>query len=251
MKSRPDSEAIKTFVVQMYRRIYREGASSSLPIRQGRSLASALGYSREIAGIIPENLWDRFLPCGNPLPYLNIQPGHRVLNLGSGVGVDSIFLAVQRPLPFEIVNLDISREALQAGRRGAEMDHNRLFRRISWVQGDAEDLPFRTANFHWVLMNGVFNLFPEKRRLLREVARVLKTGGTLVAADLIRIGPSPSETMDEPAGWAWCLNGAEDESSIKNMFTDTGFVNIRFFAKVHEAACYWRAVFTAQKKDGR
>jgi len=51
--------------------------------------------------------------------------------------------------------------------------------------GDAMNLPVEDATVDVVISNGVLNLVPDKTRAVREIARVLKSGGRVQLADIV------------------------------------------------------------------
>jgi SAM-dependent methyltransferase len=236
----------KVRVIQTYRRLYRAGASPSLPVLGGRAMARSLGYPEDVLRAVDDALWNRFFPCGNPLPYLDVRPGQRILNLGSGVGLDAFFMRQTLSSAATVVNLDIAYEALAAGLRAFGKQPGEAGG-VHWVQADGEILPFTEKCFHWIVLNGVFNVFPEKERIVRELARVAAPCGRLVVADLVRNGPLPDECRNEPEGWVWCLNGSETCEEIVRLMEGAGFLDVRFHERICEAEPFWRSVFTARR----
>ncbi len=93
-----------------------------------------------------------------------------VLDVGTGTGFLSIMLT---EMGFNVVGLDISREMLRRAREKAKEMH------IEFVQGDAENLPFKTESFDAVVNRAVLWTLPDPERALAEWKRVLKSGGRL------------------------------------------------------------------------
>ncbi len=56
---------------------------------------------------------------------------------------------------------------------------------------DSAALPLATNTVDAVVVNGIFNLNPDKRALLAEAFRVLRPGGRLVAAEIALTAPLP------------------------------------------------------------
>jgi arsenite methyltransferase len=52
-----------------------------------------------------------------------------------------------------------------------------------------------------VLINGLLNLNPYRKRILREAARILKPGGALFGAELILKEPLPEELRSGEENW--------------------------------------------------
>jgi ubiquinone/menaquinone biosynthesis C-methylase UbiE len=120
-----------------------------------------------------------------------IEPGHRVLDLGCGTGTLAIQVKQQEPHA-ELLGLDadpgmLDQARVKAERAGVELD---------LTEGFSNELPYEDRSFDRVLSTLFFHhLDPApKRETAREIARVLKPGGELHVADL---GP-PSD----PVMWA-------------------------------------------------
>ena len=248
---------VKDYVQDGYRRLYRQGARGNVPIVQGKALACRLGYDARLLERVPEALWTRFFPCGNPIPWIpsGLPPRAKVLNLGAGVGLDGFFLASAQTVSVgRIVHVDVAREALRLGKAFMMArfgDHDAETVRMHWVQADGERLPFGDEVFDLVLMNGVFNLFETKETLLAEVRRVLNKAGSLVMADIVRTGPLPSDWEFPPEGWLWCVNGSLEEGELRRVLEHAGFAPVEIVSRTCEAEPFWTAVIRARTIGGR
>ena len=243
---------VKAYVQDSYRRLYRQGARGDVPIVQGKALACRLGYDARLTEKVPEAMWARFFPCGNPVPWVpsGLPPRASVLNLGAGVGLDGFFLSSAQTVSVgRIVNVDVAREALCLGKAFTISrfgGHDTQTAPMQWVQADGERLPFRDEAFDLVLMNGVFNLFETKEKLLAEVRRVLNKTGTLLVADLVRTGPLPSDWGFPPEGWLWCVNGSLEEGELRRVLEHAGFAPVEVVHRTCEAEPFWTAVIRAR-----
>ena len=98
----------------------------------------------------------------------------RVLDVAAGPGNVAVELVAQGAV--EVVALDLSFNMLAEGaRRGHE--------RISWVNGDAQQLPFPDASFDAVTISFGLRNVPDPQRALREFARVTRPGGRVVVCE--------------------------------------------------------------------
>lgn len=100
--------------------------------------------------------------------------GSRVLDLACGTGAVTRAAVPRLGPDGEIIGLDLSEAMLAVARRQVPSDV-----RIQWRRGDAGSLPFPGNSFDAVLCQQGFQFFPERQRVLREIARVLRAGGRL------------------------------------------------------------------------
>lgn len=103
--------------------------------------------------------------------------GLRVLDCGVGTGALSCALARVLPAPFELDAIDISPRMLE--RAGDRLGDAGL--EASLRQGDVRELPYDTGLFDLAMTGHVLEHLPDPRVALREMARVLKPGGLLIA----------------------------------------------------------------------
>jgi SAM-dependent methyltransferase len=248
---------IRRHIKEYYGRLYGAHTSPSIgmPIRQGRDLAAFLKYPVQLLDDLPQHAWDHFLPCGNPLLHLRPTPGERILNLGSGIGIDSLTMVRSFQYPLQVVNLDIVAGILAKSRQLASRPGPGYLENtescMSWVCGEGDDLPFARSSFDWVVMNGAFNLFPSKLRVLDQIRHTLKPQGRLLVTDLGATEALPPYFREELDGWAWCMSGACVQSETAEMLKSTGFALISYSEDEvpdHNDILF-RITFTAQCVD--
>jgi arsenite methyltransferase len=165
------------------------------PFPVGRRLAEATGYPESWLSEVPPGTLEAFagiscLPC-----FAEVSPESRVLDLGCGAGLDSLLLARQAR---SVVGLDFSCRMLEQARAAAEVAS---VTNAEFLQGDAEVMPLETASVDVAIVNGIFNLNPAREAIFRDLARVVRPGGTVYAAELILSGPSSDVSGAPEADW--------------------------------------------------
>jgi arsenite methyltransferase len=155
----------------------------------GRAWAEDLGYPEELAGV-PETAVESFAGVANPFSLGRLQPGERVLDVGSGAGTDSLVAAQMVGPGGRVVGIDMTPEMLAKARRAAaEMGATQ----VEFLEADAERLPFADESFDVVISNGVIDLIPDKGAVFGEMARVLIPGGRVQLADVTIQNPVSEE----------------------------------------------------------
>jgi SAM-dependent methyltransferase len=147
----------------------------------GRPLARRLGYDEAVVARMPENAIEAFAGVGNPFSQGTLNPGERVVDLGSGGGFDCFVAAEQVGPEGRVVGIDMTDEMLQRSRAAATAMG---LVNVEFRKGIIEDLPVEDGWADVVISNGVINLCADKRRVFNEVMRVLQPGGRLQIADI-------------------------------------------------------------------
>jgi len=161
----------------------------------GPESAKKLGYDLCEVDALPSAVTESFCGVGNPFLLGQPLPDHRVLDLGCGAGFDT-FLAAQMVGPNgKVIGVDMTPQMIVKARNNAE---SLGLMNVEFVLGEIEDLPIPDASVDLVISNGVFNLCPDKPRVLSEVFQVLKPGGRLQMADiLLELHVTPQEVVSK------------------------------------------------------
>jgi SAM-dependent methyltransferase len=146
----------------------------------GRAWAQDLGYPGELARV-PDEVAESFAGVANPFSLGRLEPGERVLDLGSGAGTDSLVAALQVGPEGTVTGIDMTPAMLEKARAGAA---TLGLENATFVEGEAERLPFPDASFDVVISNGVIDLIPDKDAVFSELHRVLVPGGRMQLADV-------------------------------------------------------------------
>ena len=196
-----DPEELDRHIAEMYRDVANE-AGRDLHFPTGRRLAEALGYPTEQLGRVPAQAVNSFAGVGYHLGLAQLLPGERVLDLGSGSGMD-VFAAASLVGPAgSVTGVDITPEQLAKSERLRRVEH------VSFQRARIEELPFEDGSFDAVISNGVINLSADKRRAFAEAERVLREGGRLALADIVTERPIAGRTSCQADLWAACIAGA-------------------------------------------
>ncbi len=188
---------IKGEVLRMYQDV-AEHPESQFHFHHGRPAAEMLGYERDWLDRAPVGAVASFAGVGNPHLRSRLQPGETVLDLGSGAGLDSIIAAWQVGPAGRVIGVDLNPTMCIRAQAHATASGVRLDCR----EGRMEDIPLLDASADVVISNGVINLSFRKRRVIREVFRVLKPGGRISVADIVSAKQLSQSIVNDPKLWA-------------------------------------------------
>ncbi len=164
----------------------------------GRPLAARLGYPAAIVDQLPDSAVESFAGVGNPFSLRRLQAGERVVDIGSGAGLDSFVAASLVDPEGRVVGVDMTPEMLAKARANRELVGAR---NVEFREGLAEQLPVEDAWADVVISNGVFNLCSDKRQVFNEIWRVLRPGGVLQFADIANGRPVPEGALRQIDLW--------------------------------------------------
>ena len=192
-----DPETLREQVREKYREVATE-PDRAFHFHTGRPLAARLGYERAAVDALPDRAVESFAGVGNPFSLRRLQPGERVVDVGSGAGFDSFVAAGQVTGSGQVVGVDMTEEMLEKSRATADVLG---FGHVEFRDGLAEQLPVPDGWADTVISNGVINLCADKRAVFEEVRRVLKPGGWFQFADIANGRPVPPEALRDIDLW--------------------------------------------------
>jgi len=180
-------------------------------------------YTQAELGTIPVAAALASLGCGNPTALAELKPGERVLDLGSGGGID-VLLSARRVGPTGFAyGLDMTDAMLElAERNRAEAG----LENVRFLKGIIEDIPLPSESVDVVISNCVINLSADKSRVLREAFRVLAPGGRFAVSDIVFQGQLPPALRTDMESWAGCIAGALEEETYRGLLHAAGFSDI-------------------------
>ena len=192
-----DSEVLREQVREKYRAVAVD-PDATYHFHTGRPLADRLGYDPAIVDALPDRAVESFAGVGNPFSLRTIDPGERVVDVGSGAGFDSFVAAHHVGPDGAVVGVDMTAEMLAKATATAELLE---LSHVAFRYGFAEDLPVEDGWADVVISNGVINLCADKRAAFDEIHRVLRPGGVLQFADIANGRPVPIEAMRDVDLW--------------------------------------------------
>jgi len=139
-----------------------------------------------------------FAGVGNTLERANLQAGETVLDLGSGAGLDAILAAWQVGPTGRVIGVDLN----PAMCRKAEAHVAASGATMECRSGRMEEIPAEDDSVDVVISNGVINLSFRKRKVVRELFRVLKPGGRLSITDIVSAKALSQSIVNDPKLWA-------------------------------------------------
>jgi arsenite methyltransferase len=194
------------------------GAEPAAAMAAG-SISANLYHEDETDGL-PEEALLASLGCGNPIAVADLHEGERVLDLGSGGGID-VLLSARRVGPTGFAyGVDMTDEMLalaraNAAKAGAE--------NVEFRKGEIEDLPLPDASVDVVISNCVINLSTDKPAVLAEMFRVLVPGGRIGIADVVAEDHmSPSQRLAS-GSYVGCIAGALSRAEYLDGLAAAGF----------------------------
>ncbi len=162
------------------------------------------------------------LGCGNPTVLADLAPGQRVLDLGSGGGLD-VLLSATRVAPTGMAyGLDMTPEMLELARRNqAEAGVSNA----TFMLGTIEDIPLPAGAVDVIISNCVINLAADKDAVLAEAFRVLAPGGRFAVSDIVVLRELPEPARRAMRLWTGCVAGALLDTDYVAKLRAAGFTD--------------------------
>ncbi len=183
----------------------------------------------ETAGL-PEQAVQASLGCGNPLAVAELRDGERVLDLGSGGGID-VLLSARRVGPSGFAyGVDMTDEMLELARANAAKAGAV---NVEFRKGEIEALPLPDAAVDVVISNCVINLSTDKPAVLAEMFRVLVPGGRIGISDVVAADHMSPADRAAAGSYVGCIAGALTRAEYLAGLAAAGFTgaSVRFTAQ--------------------
>lgn len=179
-------------------------------------------YSADEQAELPAEAVAASLGCGNPTAVAELRAGERVLDLGSGGGID-VLLSAKRVGPTGFAyGVDMTDEMLAL----AEANNAKAgVTNVEFLRGTIEDIPLPDAAVDVVISNCVINLSVDKPTVFAEIFRVLAPGGRIGISDVVAENQLSSADRSERGSYVGCIAGALSQQEYLDGLAAAGFID--------------------------
>jgi arsenite methyltransferase len=213
-----DIDELEAKVKHMYR-LVAEQPHGAYHFEMGRALAERLGYDPELLDRLPAGAVDSFAGVGYIFGLAALRDGERVVDLGSGSGMDACYAAHLVGPGGHVLGVDFTPHQIN---RARQLVAAAGLQQVEFHQGRIENVPVADGTVDCVVSNGVINLSPEKPRVFSEAARVLRPGGRLALADIVTERRLTDAIVSDADLWAACIGGAAQQDDYQQAIEGAG-----------------------------
>jgi arsenite methyltransferase len=209
-------------------------AATSCRRSSGDTGRAATLYSADEQSELPAEALATSLGSGNPIMAAELQPGERVLDLGSGGGIDVLLSARRVGSAGFVYGIDMTDEMLalaEANRAKAGVTN------VEFRKGTMEDIPLPDAAVDVVISNCTINLSVDKPAVFAEMFRILAPGGRIAISDHVAEDHLTPDDRAELGSYPGCIAGALSKQEYLDGLTAAGFTDASVtFTFTHEVA---------------
>ena len=191
---------------------------------KGKKNARALGYDEEWLNRLPDIVWESAAAVGNPFSLGPIHAGETIVDIGCGAGADVCIAAMLVGKEGKVFGIDCTSAMVTKASENVTVSG---FPQAVLQEAEMTELPLPDCVADVVISNGAINLAKDKDAVLEEVIRVLRPGGRLQIADMVRhpsIKDSACSSGEE--SWADCVSGTLESDSFLSMLAKVGFIDV-------------------------
>ena len=182
------------------------------------------GYPQKLLDKFSKEITDSYCGCGFPFKSIDFSDIQTVVDLGCGVGLDTMILSDFLKNNGKIIALDFTIPMVKKVKDNAKRYGKK---NVLVVSGDMEKIPLKDEFADLLFANASFNLTVKKENAFREAYRILKPGGKLVLRELARRNSLPVEIEYDPSAWNASLGGVVSETDWLDILTIAGFEDIQ------------------------
>jgi arsenite methyltransferase len=176
-----DTKTLRKAIQDEYKEV-AEHPDKGFHFHTGRRLTKIVGYKEEWLKGVSELSIESFAGTGNPFAMGELAAGEKVVDIGSGGGIDSLIAARMVGATGKVVGIDMTPAMLEKARTAAAESG---IDNVEFREAYMEELPVPDGWADVVISNGVLNLTPDKLKVLSEMFRVLRPGGRLQIGDIL------------------------------------------------------------------
>jgi SAM-dependent methyltransferase/uncharacterized iron-regulated protein len=176
-----------------------------------------LGYTEQDFDVVGPDAYN-FQGVGNPHLHANIQKGETVLDVGSGLGIDSILASHAVGPDGHVVGIDLSEQEIKYARKRFQ---ERGLTNTSFIVGDMENMKscIPDNSIDVIISNGAFCLAPNKEKAFAELYRVLKPGGRIsICTTTIQ-----EDKLEAGVSWPLCMKMFIAKNALQPLCESLGF----------------------------
>ncbi len=162
------------------------------------------------------------LGCGNPLAVADLREGERVLDLGSGGGIDVLLSARRVGVTGFAYGVDMTDDMLSLARSNAAKAG---VTNVEFLKGEIEAVPLAGRAVDVVISNCVINLSVDKPAVLAEMFRVLVPGGRIGISDVVAEDHLTEADRAAAGSYVGCIAGALSRSEYLAGLAAAGFAD--------------------------
>lgn len=219
-----------TQLLDLYSRLANK-PDSNFGWGKGKDNARALGYATEWLNDLPKCVWESAAAVGNPFSLGLIHTGETVVDIGCGAGADACVAALLVGDDGKVYGIECTPAMINKARNNAEISG---LSQVSFHEAVMTKLPLPDSCADVVISNGAINLAEDKQAVLGEVFRLLRPGGRLQIADMVRDSTEAnSACCDSQESWADCVSGTLESDAFIMLLAEAGFQDVNLMGFTH------------------
>ena len=240
-------EELKRLVGQKY------GKVAACPLGKhgfptGKPFALAIGYPEGELDKLPESLVESFAGVNYPPSFQEMKQGNVILDIGCGAGMDLYFASQKVGEHGKVYGVDISGEMVEKARNNVQ---NLNLTNVEVKLANSDSLPLDDGSVDVVTSNGIYNLSPDKKAVLKEVYRVLKSDGVICFSEIVLKQELEQEIRKSVKDWFRCIGGALTKDKFVALMKEVGFKDVEVLSTYRNARCGHEYAVVVSIKAGK